>query len=260
MNPVRVLIKSLQVLSGKAQGTKRMNNQSEEKKKTGKSWGKEKKKAKEKNKSMFYHKNTPLQLEREFLSWPQWPLPVLLEIRCTKLQFCLELEWAKDRMDIRPHIFSLHSVSWLLWAQVTFLMLFQHSHLPCMSPSATQRSEKGNTTRDVVRRDCHGHTLEETSFAKPRSTQPAPGEGCLTFPLREGRCWCCSWLASYQAFGDLDSRASYRACLWAYSRKDLGSPALDIPQFLIRTSNVFLLPRSDRRQKKCWCWGLCLYL
>lgn len=69
-----------------------MNNQSEEKKKRGKSWGKEKKKAKEKNKSMFYHKNTPLQLEREFLSWPQWPLPVLLEIRCTKLQFCLELE------------------------------------------------------------------------------------------------------------------------------------------------------------------------
>lgn len=68
-----------------------MDNQSEGKKEASPG-GKKKKKAKEKNKSMFYHKNTPLQLEREFLSWPQWPLPVLLEIRCTKLQFCLELE------------------------------------------------------------------------------------------------------------------------------------------------------------------------
>lgn len=68
-----------------------MNNQSEEKKKR-RVLGERKKERKRKNKSMFYHKNTPLQLEREFLSWPQWPLPVLLEIRCTKLQFCLELE------------------------------------------------------------------------------------------------------------------------------------------------------------------------
>lgn len=135
---------------------------------------------------MFYRKNTPLQLEREFLSWSQWPLPVLLEIRCTKLQFCLELEWVKDRMDIRPHIFSLHSVSWLLWVQVTFLMLFQHGHPPCMSPSATQRSEEGNTTRDVVRRGCHGYTLEEISFAKPVSTQPAPAERCL-IPAQKGK-------------------------------------------------------------------------
>lgn len=134
---------------------------------------------------MVYHKNTPLQLESEFLSWPQWPLPVLLEIRCTKLQFCLELEWVKDRMDIRPHIFSLHSVSWLLWAQIMFLMLFQHSYLPCMSPNATQRSEKRNTTRDVVRRDCHGHILEEISFAKPISIQPAPAEGCLIAQRRK---------------------------------------------------------------------------
>lgn len=32
--------------------------------------------------------------------------------------------------------------------------------------------------------------------------------------------------------------------------QDLSSPALDIPQFLSGT-NIFLLLRSDRRQKKC---------
>lgn len=65
-------------------------------------------------------------------------------------------------------------------------MLFQRSHPPCMSPIATQRSEKGNTTRNVVRRDCHGHTLEEISFAKPVSTQPAPAVGCLS-PAQRGK-------------------------------------------------------------------------
>lgn len=53
--------------------------------------GKEKKrKEKKKNQqAMVYHRNTSPQRERKFLIWPQWPLPVLLEIRCTKLQFCL---------------------------------------------------------------------------------------------------------------------------------------------------------------------------
>lgn len=88
MNPARVLIKSLQILSRKAQGKTRRNNQSKKKRRV---LGKEKRKKEKEIKSMFYHKNTPLQLERKFLSWPQWPLPVLLEIRCTKLQFCVAI-------------------------------------------------------------------------------------------------------------------------------------------------------------------------
>lgn len=50
MNPVKVLIKSLQVLSGKAQGTKRMNSQSEGKKEANPG-GKNKRKQKKKTKA-----------------------------------------------------------------------------------------------------------------------------------------------------------------------------------------------------------------
>lgn len=57
MNPVRVLIKSLQFLSGKTQGTKRMNNQSEGKKEASPG-GKEKESKRKKQKHVLPQKHT----------------------------------------------------------------------------------------------------------------------------------------------------------------------------------------------------------
>lgn len=57
MNPGRVLVKSLQVLSGKTQGTKRRNNQSEGKEEASPG-GEKKRKQKKKQKRVLPQKHT----------------------------------------------------------------------------------------------------------------------------------------------------------------------------------------------------------